>query len=60
MRHLLEVLSVSFEFKEECDWTKHDDALIPALADKVKQEIERSLENLQFNLVIAFHAARRL
>lgn len=40
VRHLVEVLTVSYEFKEECDWTARDDQLIPALADKVKNEVE--------------------
>jgi translocation protein SEC63 len=48
VRHLVEVLSVAFEFKEECDWTKRDDALIPALADKAKQEIETKASGDRF------------
>jgi len=40
IRHLLEVLTLSDEFKDECDWMPRDDQLIPPLADKVKAEIE--------------------
>ena len=39
-RAIVEVLCAAQEFKEECDWQSRDDALLPPLADAIRDVID--------------------